>query len=74
MKNTVVEEIKKYCEEKKYNINTIDGVRVTFEYGWASVRASNTGPNLTARYEATTEELLEKIKNEFETLITKYNN
>ena len=74
MKNTVVEEIKKYCEEKKYNINTIDGVRVTFEYGWASVRASNTGPNLTARYEATTEESLEKIKNEFETLITKYNN
>ena len=51
----------------------IDGIRVTFDYGWASVRASNTGPNLTARFEASTKEALEKIKNEFEEIIFKYN-
>ena len=61
-------------KKKVININTIDGVRITFTYGWASVRMSNTGPNITARFEATTKERLEEIKNEFEGLIKKYNN
>ena len=30
-----------------------EGARVTFDNGWALVRASNTGPNLTLRFEAT---------------------
>ncbi|HIS38842.1 MAG TPA: phosphomannomutase/phosphoglucomutase [Candidatus Onthousia faecavium] len=74
IKAKVIEKIQAYCEEKGYNINTIDGVRITFTYGWASVRMSNTGPNITARFEATTKERLEEIKNEFEGLIKKYNN
>ena len=69
----VVEKIEDYCKEKNYSYNNIDGVRVTFPFGWASVRASNTGPNITGRYEADTLENLEKIKEEFESLITKYN-
>ena len=73
-KMEVIAKVEKYCQEKGYNINTIDGVRVTFPFGWASVRASNTGPNITARFEATTEEKLEEIKTEFENLIIKYNN
>ena len=73
IKNTVVAKIRKYCEDKNYSINTIDGIRVTFSDGWALVRVSNTGPNITARYEATTKERLEEIKQEFETLIAKYN-
>ena len=31
----------------------------------ALVRASNTGPNITVRFEAKTEEKLEKLKEEF---------
>ena len=38
---------------------------------WALIRCSNTGPNLTVRYEATTEEELHRIENEFNNLINK---
>ncbi len=72
-KFNVVEKIKNYCIERNYSINTIDGVRVTFNDGWALVRCSNTGPNITARFEATNKERLNEIKNEFESLIHKYN-
>jgi len=43
-------------------VNTIDGVRVTFEKGWGLVRASNTQPVLVMRFEAASDELLEKYK------------
>ena len=74
IKFSVVLKIEDYCKEKGYTYNNIDGVRVTFDDSWASVRASNTGPNLTARFEASSEERLKEIKEEFESLIFKYNN
>lgn len=55
IKFKIVDQIKEYCKQKNYTYIDIDGVRVTFNDGWALVRASNTGPNLTARFEATTE-------------------
>ncbi|MEG1008494.1 MAG: phosphomannomutase/phosphoglucomutase [Clostridia bacterium] len=70
-KFNVIEDIKKYCLDKGYNVNDIDGVRVTFDNGWALVRASNTGPNITARFEATTNIELDKIKKEFLDLLNK---
>lgn len=69
----IVEAVLKYCEEKGYEVITVDGVRVQFPDGWALVRASNTGPNLTLRFEASTEERLEKIKTEFMALVDKLN-
>ena len=54
---------------KKYDILLIDGVKVFFNDGSALVRASNTGPNITMRFEAKTEERLEKIKQEFMELV-----
>lgn len=72
-KNSVVDKLKKYCEDKSYEMITIDGIRVLFEDGWAGIRVSNTGPNITARFEATTEERLEEIKCEFLDLINEYN-
>ena len=69
----VIKKIEKYCQEQNYKYNNIDGVRVTFDDGWASVRASNTGPNITARFEATNETRLDEIKKEFEDLIFEYN-
>lgn len=65
----IVEEFKKYCLEKGYKFEDVDGVRVEFTNGWALVRASNTGPHLTLRYEATTEAELNALKTEFDNVI-----
>ena len=65
----IIEQIKKYCIEKNYKVIDIDGVRVEFDDGWALVRASNTGPNLTERFEAKTKERAEEIQKEFQKLV-----
>lgn len=67
----IVEKVKEYCINKGYNIIDIDGVRAEFENGWALVRASNTGPNLTIRFEAKTKEEIQQLNEEFEELIKK---
>jgi len=43
-------------------INTIDGVRADYLDGWGLVRASNTTPILVVRFDADTEEALQRIK------------
>lgn len=65
----VIEKIKQYCKEKGYSVNDIDGVRAEFDNGWALVRASNTGPNITARFEGVTLEDKTKIEEEFMALV-----
>ena len=65
IKFKVIEKINQYCLRKKYNFLTIDGVKAKFEDGFALVRASNTGPNITMRFEATTEERLKELTEEF---------
>ena len=70
-KFNVVENVKSYAISKGYNINTIDGVRVEFNDGWALVRASNTGPELTLRFEGVTEKRMNEIKDEFMGVIHK---
>ena len=67
----IIEKIKEYCQDKNYDILTIDGVKVFFKDGSALVRASNTGPNITSRFEAKSEERLEEIKTEFLDLLNK---
>lgn len=47
---------------KHYHVIDIDGVRVDFGDGWGLVRASNTEPALTTRFEAATEERLYAIR------------
>ena len=48
---------------KEYEVITIDGVRIVFPTGWALVRASNTEPAITHRFESTrSQEDLERIK------------
>ena len=66
----IVEKVKEYAVSKDYSIITLDGVRVTFDDGWALVRASNTGPNLTVRFEANSEERLNELQKEFLDVIT----
>lgn len=69
----VTEKILEYAKEKGYKYNDIDGVRITFDDGWVLVRASNTGPNLTVRCEATTEERLEYLKEKYLHKVNEYN-
>ena len=45
-----------------YDVNDIDGMRVTFKDGWGLCRASNTTPVLVLRFEAETEERLHEIQ------------
>lgn len=68
-KFNVVEKVKEYARSKGYKMNTIDGARIEFEDGWALVRASNTGPDLTARFEGITEKRMNEIKEEFMALL-----
>ena len=68
-KFSVVEKVKDYAISNDYKFVDIDGVRIEFENGWALVRASNTGPNITMRFEASTLELLEEISEEFKNLL-----
>jgi phosphomannomutase/phosphoglucomutase len=42
----------------RYETIDIDGVRVLFPEGWGLVRASNTNPYLTLRFEARSEAAL----------------
>jgi len=58
---------------KEYDCITIDGVRINFdENSWGAVRASNTSPNLTLRFESTTESRLQEIQKLMADEIRKY--
>ena len=46
-------------------INRLDGLRVEFPDGWGLVRASNTTPALSFRFEADNESRLEEVKDLF---------
>lgn len=65
----LVEKIIESADFSTGKVNTMDGIRVDFSNGWGLVRASNTGPALTARFEADTQEILENIQDEFKELI-----
>lgn len=72
-KHEVIENIKKYCDEKNYNYIEIDGLKVLFKDSWAYVRASNTGPNITLRCESKNQNSLDNLIKIFTTLIDIYN-
>lgn len=71
-KKEIVEKVKEYSLNKGYKINEIDGVKVLYDDGFALVRASNTGPNLTLRFEAKDKETLKLRKEEFEGIVDSY--
>lgn len=53
----------------KARISTIDGLRADFEDGWGLVRASNTTPCLVLRFEADDDKGLQRIQEQFRTLL-----
>lgn len=71
IKFVIIEKIREYAKSKDYKYLDIDGIKVLFKDGWALVRASNTGPNITARFESKTKEKLEKLQSEFTNVLQK---
>lgn len=68
-KYLLVDKVKEYAEYKGYDAITIDGVRVEFEDSWMLARATQTGPDVSLRFEATTEERLKELMDEFRKVI-----
>jgi phosphomannomutase/phosphoglucomutase len=62
---TFVEAFKEAANFDGASINTIDGIRADWPDGWGLVRGSNTTPILVVRFDAETEEALERIKTAF---------
>jgi phosphomannomutase len=61
----VIERLKKKLKKRYENVNTIDGVRVDFDYGWVLIRASNTEPILRVSAEADNTKNLNELTEEF---------
>ena len=53
VKFSIIEEMSEALH-KDYEVITVDGARAVFEHGWGLVRASNTQPAITLRFEAGT--------------------
>jgi len=58
---------------EKGELITIDGLRMTYEDGWFLVRASNTTPCLTIRFEANNQDRLQALKDLVKTELLKVN-
>jgi len=76
LKYRVVEELKADLSKKPdvfvnkiENIITIDGIRLVFNDGFALIRASNTEPTFTIRFEAGSQENLDNYKEKFLALL-----
>lgn len=71
LKFSIVEEIKKKFKDK-YKIIDIDGVRIKFSDGWGLIRASNTQSILVLRFEATSQNRLNEIRNLIESSLSEF--
>jgi phosphomannomutase/phosphoglucomutase len=57
---------------KHYEVVTLDGARAMFEHGWGIVRASNTQPAITLRFEAYNKQDLVEYIMRFKRLLDQY--
>lgn len=70
-KFTIIEQLNQDGNFGDGNISNIDGIRVDYADGWGLCRASNTTPMLVLRFEAETDEALERIKDIFRVQLQK---
>ncbi|BFM04953.1 phosphomannomutase/phosphoglucomutase [Halioxenophilus aromaticivorans] len=61
-KFAIIEKLIEFGDFQSGTASTIDGLRVDFAKGWGLARASNTGPELTLRFEGETEDVIEQLK------------
>ncbi len=65
----IIEKAVNYFKSKDFKVIDVDGARVIFDDGWGLIRASNTSPKITIRYEAKTIEDLNNIQKKFEKML-----
>ena len=58
--------------QDRYEVVTVDGARVVFEHGWGLVRASNTQPAVTLRFEAYTRAQISEYMQIFKAQLDRY--
>jgi len=58
--------------QREYEVVTVDGARVIFDAGWGLVRASNTQPAVTLRFEAYSREQILRYMQAFKALLDPY--
>jgi phosphomannomutase/phosphoglucomutase len=68
IKFSLVDKVKEHLRQS-HQIIDVDGVRVLFDRGWGLVRASNTQPALVLRFEAETEEALDRYRETVEAAV-----
>ncbi|MCC6278231.1 MAG: phosphomannomutase/phosphoglucomutase [Oligoflexia bacterium] len=61
-KRTIVEAVRKKFANGPFKVNEIDGIRISFDDGFALVRSSNTQPVIVCRFEAQSEKRLKEIR------------
>lgn len=68
-KDKIVGKVLNYAKEKGYDAITVDGVRIEYDNGFSLVRASNTSPSITVRFEGKTKEEMEQHRLEIMKII-----
>lgn len=71
LKFAIIDEISEALSAK-YEVITVDGARAIFEDGWGLIRASNTQPAITLRFEAHDNENLVANMRRFKALMDKH--
>jgi phosphomannomutase / phosphoglucomutase len=72
-KAIIVEHVKKiFALRTDLELITIDGIRANMSYGWGLVRASNTQPVISLRFESDTAEGLAQVKSDFYITLAPY--
>ena len=62
LKFNIIKNVSENLKKENKRVIEIDGVRVSNDYGWWLLRASNTQPAIVVRCESLTKEGLEKLK------------
>ncbi|OUS13457.1 phosphomannomutase, partial [Rhodospirillales bacterium 47_12_T64] len=70
-KFAVVDEVAERLAAEKADVVSVDGVRVNTDDGWWLLRASNTQAVLVARCEASTDEGLQRLKDQLASQLAK---
>ncbi|AZZ38241.1 phosphomannomutase [Bdellovibrio sp. qaytius] len=70
----IVEKVKEAFSKPSddYKVNLIDGIRISYNDGWALARASNTQPVLVVRFESSSEAGLKRIQDSVMNVVNKY--
>lgn len=71
-KFAIVDKVRDSFIAEGYDVNSIDGMRVTFADGWGLLRASNTQPVIVLRFEAVSQARLAEIQNMVENRIKQF--